>query len=305
MRTLFLLLACLVVWQARAQDNAIDLPTALKNGWVQSVMRGNPSSTHYIKPLRITLTNTHTQTLTIKLEAGSYFSSEPADFQDIVNTASFITSLKPKEQKVVQLYGVCTEAKNKAPDSTATYKIASAPKAEYATFAKFVENEKFFGTSEAQHGMWSISDDKPLIEIFGHTDKGDIGKKIREYVAYLLKKEAPKPEEIAQHYQVQIDGQNFTTYSGTARKRPETSGKFYYELAKKTKVLIGMFDNNNILIREIYVNPADKAGKHTVVFAFDSSIYPDDVYTFKLITDDKVWIGMEMDKRKMRPVKKN
>lgn len=300
----FLLCACLLTGQARSQD-VVNLPEAIKKGWVQSVMQGNPTSAHYIKPLRITLTNKHNKLLTLKLEAGSYFVSEPADFQDIVNTSSLITSLKPQEQKIVQVYGVCTEASNKAPNESTSYTIGEATKPAYLAYAQFVEKEGIYGTSEAQHGMWAISDDKPLEEIYGHTDADKTGKKVREFVGKLLNKPLPKAEDMAQHYSVQIDGRSFTTYRGTPRKRAETSGKFYYELAKKTKVLIGMFDNNNILVREIYANATDNAGKHTVVFAFDSSIYPDDVYTFKLITDDKMWIGMEMDKRKMRPVRKN
>jgi|GEM_PF-3380354 len=305
LKTLFIsLFICCFALQIHAQD-FIDLPEAIKKGWVQSVMQGNPSSTHYIKPLRITLTNTYDKLITVKLEAGSYFSSEPADFQDIVNTAAFVMSLQPKEQKIIQIYGVCTEASNKAPSEIATYKFAVAPKAQYALFAKFIEKEQLFGTSEAQHGMWAISDDKPLEEIYGNTDTGANGTKVREFVAKLLNKPLPKEIDMAKHYTVQIDGQNFTNYSGAPRRRAETSGKFYYELAKKTKVLIGMFDVNNILIREIYYKNDDKAGKHTVQFAFDSSIYPDDVYVFKLITDEKMWIGMEMDKRKMRPVRKN
>jgi hypothetical protein len=296
----FLLLAC----PLRAQET-IDLPTALQKGWVQASMTGNPASAHYIKPLRLALTNVFDKILVLKLEAGHYFVSEPAEYQDIVNTAGLVVSLKPQEKKEMALYGVCTEAKNRAPDAQAQYKLGAAPKLAYATYAKFVEKENLFGTSEAQHGMWCISDDKPLEEIFGHTDNGAIGEKLRAFVGKLLDKPVPKLADIAQHYAVQVDGRQFTQYRTQNRKRAETSGKFYYELAKKTKVLIGMFDANNILIREIYANPADNAGKHTVVFAFDSMIYPDDVYVFKLITDDKMWIGMEMDKRKMRPVRKN
>jgi hypothetical protein len=205
----FLLCACLLAGQARSQD-VVNLPEAIKKGWVQSVMQGNPTSAHYIKPLRITLTNKHNKLLTLKLEAGSYFVSEPADFQDIVNTSSLITSLKPQEQKTVQVYGVCTEASNKAPNESTSYTIGEATKPSYLAYAQFVEKEGIYGTSEAQHGMWAISDDKPIEEIYGHTDADKTGKKVREFVGKLLNKPLPKVEDMAQHYSVQIDGRSFT-----------------------------------------------------------------------------------------------
>ena len=66
------------------------------------------------------------------------------------------------------------------------------------------------------------------------------------------------------------------------------SGGASYSLHKNTKVRIGMFDDKNVLVREIYFQESEKPGMHHIKYAYDCDKYTDNVYHFKIIKNDYV-----------------
>jgi hypothetical protein len=302
-KLIFLFFVCFSFYGLQAQE-AISLEEALKKGYVQATMQGNEDSPHYLKPLKIILKNLANKVLTIYVESGYYFASEPADYQDILALAKVQTSLKPQETRSMDILGVCTEAHNAPPKKSVAYQLQKAPKATYLPYAQFIEQEKLYATSEAQHGMWVLSDNYSLSEIYGHHNQGKTGEKIIEKIAQITQMPKPNLAEIKKAYQVNNNNQ-MTNPPQSVLIKSEASGKFSYKISRAAKVQIGMFDDKGILVREIYNNQAETPGFHEVKYSFDTLVYPDDVYHFKMIRDGQIWLTMKMDKKNMRPADRN
>ncbi|MCU0445197.1 MAG: hypothetical protein MUE85_09775 [Microscillaceae bacterium] len=107
------------------------VPVSLTQAWqkqqVEASFAGNDKSVHYLKPLIIKLKNLQKTALSISLEAGAYFVSQPADYQDIITTEDLLVNLQPNETKTLEVYGVCTEASNSAPRASTSYTPAPSP----------------------------------------------------------------------------------------------------------------------------------------------------------------------------------
>ena len=274
----------------------VSLSEAIQKNWVQCQFQGNAESPHYIKPLHISIKNVSKKDLKINIPAGTIFASDSSKYQDVIVTKDLVAGVRTQQSKSYEVYSSCIQSGNRAPNNSTTYHLATDKNENLVKLAKFINQKSFYATSEAQHALWALSDDAPLEEIFGYHDKGKTGLEILKYVAEITGKPVPSEEDFKKYYQVSENGEILDTY--TTRPKSEMSGKFYFEIRQTTKVLIGMFDNEGILIREIYNNPTCTSGNHTIEYAFDSGAYQDDVYHFKLITNEKIWLTMTMDKNK-------
>lgn len=293
-----ILIFCFGVFSSSAwAQEYISLEEALLKKKLEFKFCGN-NSPHYLKPLKITIKNLGRKVAKIRIGAGMVFRSEPADDQDIVITKTMMVSLDPQKTKSYQIYAVCIQLDNSAPDRDTKYEIASDRDPNLTKLARFIDEKGFHGTSEAQHAMWAVSDQDPLTGIYGYHNKGATSQALIEFVAALLDKPVPSEKEFKKFYQVSDNGELFDTYTSTPRS--EMSGKFFFQLPRTTKVLIGMFDDEGILVREIYHEAACSGGDHTIKYSFDSSNYQDQIYHFKLITNEQVWLTMTLDKNRHR-----
>jgi hypothetical protein len=165
--------------------------------------------------------------------------------------------------------------------------------------AKFLAQKKLYGTSEAQHAMWVLSNDHPWQTIYPSTDEnGDIARQIRNQIAQIkgidLKLNAEGEMILSEKtYQVIKDGQVYSQYAHqiteTQKNRCEMSGGADYRLAQPAKIRLAMFDEKNVLVREIYFNESEKAGTHALKYAYDCDHYTNSIYYFKLIKNDHVY----------------
>lgn len=298
MKPIFISLLILLSLSIFAQEK-INLEDAIKQNKIQANCKGNDKSVHYLKPLVVDMKNLQNHIIQIWIESGTYFASSPAEYQDITVTESQLITLNPNESKIVEISGLCTEASLAAPGSAVNYSPKPAPAKEYIAYAKFIEQEKLFGTSEAQHGMWVFSNQHDWWAIYPNSDaSGEISRKIRNQIAKIKGIELKLTEEgrlIAgeKTYQVIKDGEIFSKYTYTlteGKKEPfcEMSGGAVFSLHKPTKMRISMFDKKNVLVREIYFNESEKAGMHKVNYAYDCEKYQEDEYHFKVIKNDHV-----------------
>jgi hypothetical protein len=286
----------------------INFTEAWQKKQIEASFKGNDKSVHYIKPLVITIKNLQKTALHILLESGTYFASEPLDYQDITITEDLIVKLQPNQSQTLEVYGVCTEAGNAAPGATVSYAPSPAPKPEFAILAKYLAQEKLYGTSEAQHAMWVLSNNHDWKNIYASTDeKGEIARKIRNQIAKIKGIElklTPEGELILSEktYQVIKNGQVYTQYTyqvtETQTSRCEMSGGADYRIAQPAKMRLAMFDEKNVLVREIYFNEKEKAGTHAIKYAYDCDKYPNSVYHFKLIKNDHIYFVSTLRKTK-------
>jgi hypothetical protein len=211
----------------QAQNTATSLKDALQQKKIKVTCKGNDQSVHYLKPLAIVLTNLENLARQIEIPAGSFFASEPAEFQDITITETQLIVLKPLESKTIEISGVCSEAGNSAPGAKANYTLTTAPKPEYVVYAQYIDKQKFYGTYEAQAGMWSLSDGHDWL-IDGHTDGiGKMGLRISYQVAKLKGLSVPfltedgEIKEIIQEFDVLENGKIVKKKHKVTPKQPE------------------------------------------------------------------------------------
>ena len=77
-------------------------------------------------------------------------------------------------------------------------------------------------------------------------------------------------------------------------------GNFEYNFSKSQDVQIAMFDKNGILVRELFNQKKVPSGSHTFTFEFDSNVYTDDVYYFKLIAMNDILVDQKWDVKGIR-----
>ncbi len=376
-----------------AQNKPISLEQAIKEKKIEASFTGNKNSSHYLKPLLMQVKNLQAVGQTILIEAGSFFVSNPAPYQDITVLETMTIALKANESNSVPISGACSEATLAAPNEKVNYQAAPAPKPEYVKYAKFINENKFFGTSEAQKGMWAVSNDLDWL-IDGSNEKmagkityflgklkninvpwltpdGDFiteekefkvlenGKPVmkkhtttrrnpqpantilkeeefdvvkngeRTRIKHYCTREKPSPDSVIigekefdivekgkklkkkyfltkatpeslgeiiygqKDYKVKKNGKVYSTYVRLiTNQNPEPMcemwGNGRATVRGKCHLRLAMFDVNGILVREIYNNPEEKAGTHTLEYAYDCDIYTDPVYHFKIIKNDVV-----------------
>jgi len=269
------------------------LQDALDQKLIEVNFNGNEKSTHYLKPLKGKITNISEKILVITIPAGSFFSSDPVDYQDIVVTQEQLLSLSPEKSQILELYGVCVESSNACPAQKTKYTLQASPNPQYLALAQYVNAQKYYGLSETQHAFWVLSDDDSLEEIWGY--KKEVSNNLLIKMVEITGKAMPDTASLRKSYQISDNGELFEEFTYTPTRA--MSGNFFFQLNKTKKVLIGMFTENGVLVRELYNNPTCATGNHKIEYAFDASVYADPIYHFKLITDEYIWIDMPVGKR--------
>ncbi|MFN8238167.1 MAG: hypothetical protein U0T77_08365 [Chitinophagales bacterium] len=98
-------------------------------------------------------------------------------------------------------------------------------------------------------------------------------------------------------YQLKTNDYRYNYYSPP---REKVGGNFEYNFSKPQDVQIAMFDKNGILVRELFNQKKVAPGEHKMNFEFDSSVYTDDVYYFKLIAMNEVLVSEKWDIQAIR-----
>ena len=76
-------------------------------------------------------------------------------------------------------------------------------------------------------------------------------------------------------------------------------GEFEYKINSPRSVVIAMFDNDNIVVRELFNNPEVKPGVHTFEYAFDATVYTDEFYYIRMIMNGDIALeGKPLIKRR-------
>jgi len=262
----------------------LTLHDALKANKVTCTVKGNAASTHYLEPLVLELTNLSNQTLAVTVQHGDMFIAEDTSAQNIVVTQAELITLQPNGKKTTKLKGMCTEQNDRSGGATTTYTYQPVSNEPLKKLAKFIGDKKY-QSSAAQYAVWSLMDDDDINSIYSADSVEE--RQLKDFMAALTGKT----------YSVKSKDYKNNYY---APPREKVGGNFEYNFSKAQDVQIAMFDENGILVRELFNQKKVPPGEHRMSFEFDASVYTADVYYFKLIAMNEVLINRKWDIKSIR-----
>lgn len=268
-----------------ASANTVKLNDAIKSNMISASIHGNGNSTHYLEPVVLELANNGGTAVSILIENGDMFIPADSNKQNIVVTSSELIVLQPKTKKAIPVKGMCTEHNNASGDESTVYTFKPVANEKLKKLAKFISEKKYQSTA-AQYAVWSLMDDDDINSIYSSdsTEENDLKK-----------------------FMASLTGKTFAVISKKDYKtnyyappKEKVGGNFEYSFTQAQDIQIAMFDKNGILVRELFNQKKVPAGTHKLNFEYDSSVYTDDVYYFKLIVGNEVMVNRKWDVQAMR-----
>lgn len=264
-------------------EKSLDLTKAVSEGKVRYNIQGNSESTHYYQPVSLTLENTSSEAMVIRVPNGLKLQSSLSETQDLLLVKEELIALKPQETKSLLLFAMCTQQQNSAPSQEDTFSIGGMAEGPLAAIAKEVGKKEAFNTI-GQYAIWSTTDAYALSNISGYDEA--LASHFRTFTANELGVEIPEIESIENYNNPITPERRLTGHV--------IGGEFNYKFTKTSDVTIGMFNERNVIVRELLNNPETKPGKHNFSFQFDTMQYTEDTYYIRLIINGRVKVNYKM-----------
>ena len=137
-----------------------------------------------------------------------------------------------------------------------------------------------------QYSIWALTNSFP-IENIGGFDENEASQ-YQNFIADLL--DVSLPSSYAERYK--------KYYNQTKTLKRSVKGMFKYKFHRQSNVTIGLFNEQDIIVRELYSNPTEEAGEHLFNYAFDTNTYEDPIYFIRLIIDGEIKIDFKMEPRR-------
>lgn len=262
----------------------ISFGEALVNKKITYTARGNSNSTHYLEPIILEITNNSNEIFNINIENGDEFFPTDTNIQNIVITEPNLIVLQPKEKQSVKLKGMCTERYNSGGNKETIYTFSPNKNEQLTKLANFISTKKY-QTSAAQYAVWSLMNNYDLNSIYAADSIEE--NNLKKFMASLTGKT----------YAIKTKDYKYNYY---APPREKVGGNFEFNFSKSKDVQVAMFNENGILVRELYNEKKVPAGNHKINFEYDSSVYTDAVYYFKLIAGNEILINQEWNAQTLR-----
>lgn len=263
----------------------LDLRSASEANKIEISVTGNRESTHYMMPIEISITNTTDHDLTIRIPNGQIFTTTSEEVQDVIITREEMIALAPKQQRTLPLYAMCVQQSNSGANELETYELGEMAGGNLAKLTSEIEKRKDFNTL-GQYAVWTLTDGDDLNSISGFDMKEALY--LKTFVADLMG--VPVPEYDPNDYLTNYED------SGLIQRSVKSRFKFYF--TEESAVTIAMFDEDNIVVRELYNNPNEAAGEHYLEFEYDVGVYTDKTYYVRLIRDEEIKVSMKMEPRR-------
>lgn len=280
-----LLIAVIIISGSKPIIITYDLKTAIENKIVSCKFNGNIDSPHYFQPLLIDITNLTNKEVNIRIPNGQKFVTDSTDTQDVIITQEELIALFPNKKENRSLFAMCIQENKAVSNESTNFILGELAKGNLKAVTKEIEKTKSFNTI-GQYSVWSITDEFPLDEIEGFNEKE--ADHYRNYLANLLNVEIPT-----------VEPENYKKYYETTKTlQRSVVGKFKYNIHKQANITIGLFNEQNIIVRELYNNPKQEAGEHLFKYAFDLTTYQDPRYHIRLIINGNIKVSLKMEPRK-------
>lgn len=214
--------------------------------------------------------NTGKDTVLLFIEAGRRLDSKDSSMQDILIVKDTYLVLASKQERTVDAYGFCCQAKKAAPAKDAIFSVGEIASKELMELARYINKAKLSAGS-IQQAVWVVSDNN---EISSVVDDGT------EAVANLRK-------FLAEQKNIEMPWYN-TFYKKNAQElfsgKPEKiTGKIDYSIFNDlTMVTATIRDESGTIVKSFLVNKAAMRGEYTFDFSWDVSQMPLGNYIIRL-----------------------
>lgn len=289
---------------SKNKENYLSLAQAVKENLVNISITGNPGSTHYLRPLHIGISNNTSKNLNLMLENGRKILDPEETVQDLIIVQKELFVLAAGKSTTIDPQAFCIAMDRSAPNSSAQYQFGVMADENMITLTRAIEKYKYY-TPIGQNAVWSFSDGNPVARIAGYDTVASV--QMRELVNvltyYNFKPKSESENELndinreineLQNNIYRLVDNRYSDYSDR-HYQAAIGGWFEYNLQANSNVMVAMFNNSGILVRELYYDPQVKPGPQKVAFKFDSTLYADPVYHFKLIIDGMVKKSVVME----------
>ncbi len=268
-------------------DNLIifDIARAVSEQKIELTVTGNDESPHYYQPILVNLKNLTNEEVVINIKNGQLFKSTDPEIQDIIVTQEEMIVLKGFDHISKPIFGMCVQQYYSAPGFTQEYRLDKIATENLASIANQIQEQEAFSIA-GQNSVWAVTDNNELDAIDSYNPEDS--NELRAYVANLLN----IPDTVI------VRNQTTTLDSGPRIIKRTAGGNFKYRFSKTSAVTIGMFNEQNIVVKELYNNPETPAGEHKLAYEFDTMVFPDDTYYIRLIIDGQIKINFKMKSRR-------
>lgn len=277
MRIVVIALVVVVIAGAAPKEETVSLKAAGSSGLVSFSGVKNPQSTHYLKPVMLSLKNKTARTLSVEIPVGYRFLPADTGMQPMLVVKPELIVLGPNELKVIYLEAMCHAHNKSSASDGMIYSLGTEAKGNLLEIAREINRMQAYN-SEGQQAVWCISDNNPPEYIYGADTAAT--NRLRQFVCKLTGKKLPSKET--------LNNYRYNYYAPVIETKERIWGSYEFRFAKEKSIIIAMFGRGDVLVRELYKNEHEKPGKNTFSYEFDSSVYTEDAYKIKFIADGKV-----------------
>jgi hypothetical protein len=257
------------------------LDQAIAQNIVSAQFLGNSKSVHYEQPVKAQLINRTRTPVEIRIPAGTIFTANTDNQQNIVVTKNKIIRLLSGAAATVALSGNCIEATDHGGNDQSRYTLKGKASSVLQKLVNYLKANKI-SASLGQKAIWCVTNDYSLADIYDK-DK-EAATKLRKFTATLLNKPLPKPEVFNEY-----------RYNYTAKPQISVMGTFNIRFSKDCKLNIAMFDTAGRMVRELFRYDLLKAGPHRLKYEFDNSVYTDEKYVIHAIRNGQIIYSRNVD----------
>jgi hypothetical protein len=248
----------------------------------------NPENVHYTQPVVAEIYNESDTEKEFNISSGTLLEPSDENCQTLVVTNSVKGKVAPKKLIKVNVNAMCTQNSKSGGYMGLKYKSKEPADSILTSLAKFIEAKKYF-SSEGQLAVWAWTNKSGIENIYGADTIACLA--LQQKLAQLTHKTVPTflvKSDYSRNYYVPVP--------------PKTSigGNFEYQLSKPREVCIGMFNENGVLVRELFKQKNVTPGKHTFDYEFDATVYNDDKYKILFILDGKIILTQPLELKQWR-----
>jgi hypothetical protein len=270
----FLMLASTITSESLFAFNELNIEDAAKKGLVKLTIKGKGGYTGDVIEMKV-LNNTN-QSLSLSINSGLRLDSKEESQQDILVTKDQNIFLAAKQQHSFNIFGMCCQAHNSAPEKNSIYAFGKAADSNLVKLASFINKNNYCSSYTAQQAVWVISDDNSIASIVDGTQE-DVNR-LRKYVSELTGKPIPI-------YNVFYRQQNSADLRGEVNR---IEGVFSYSLNINNKVTIGIYDTSGKLIQLLFQQRPHESGDYKLYYTFQTSNLPEGTYYARMSMDGAV-----------------
>lgn len=244
---------------------------AAKKGMIKLSIKGKGGYTGDVISMKIQ--NLTDRKLDLKIEAGRRLDSKKENEQDILLTQQQEFAINAKQNKTVNVFGMCCQAHNSAPQLKSDYSVGKLADSNLIKLANFIDQNKYYTNYSAQQSVWVVSDDNSLASIT-EGSKEEVSN-LKKFVSKLTGKIIPP-------YDITYRSGNDGSAMGNAIK---IEGVFEYSLPMNCHSTMGIYDERGRLIQLIFQDLQSDRGEYRLFYTFRTKDVPPGTYYARVDAD--------------------